>query len=338
MTPRDPDCYWVQDGQLLAGEYPGDREEVTARQKLGDLLDAGIRTFVDLTESHELTPYSDWLASEAAARGVAVRYQRFPIEDLNVPTVPHMREILTEITRVLDAGTPVYVHCWGGIGRTGTVVGCWLVERGHTGPSALEALDRLRLRSEKKRRPSPEMPDQLEFVRTWGTGRRRMSGKLLAAALVVAVGSCLTGARVVSARSADVAPAIAATDPWTAADVLQPADLAAMLAAPGEKPAIVYVGFKALFRQGHIPGATLHGPASSPDGLEDLKRWAASQPRDTPLVIYCGCCPLVQCPNMRPAFSALHEMGFSKIRILALTTNFGADWAEKGYPVERERE
>jgi hypothetical protein len=59
VIPRDPDCYWVYDDQLLAGDYPGDRDEATARQKLGDLLDASIRTFVDLTEAHELTPYDE---------------------------------------------------------------------------------------------------------------------------------------------------------------------------------------------------------------------------------------------------------------------------------------
>jgi protein-tyrosine phosphatase len=88
-----------------------------------------------------------------------------------------MREILTQIARALEGDAPVYVHCWGGIGRTGTVVGCWLVERGHTGPSALEQLKTLRLHPEKNRRPSPEMPEQIDFVRTWGTARRRLSGK-----------------------------------------------------------------------------------------------------------------------------------------------------------------
>ena len=178
MTPHNPDCYWVQEGQLLAGEYPGHRDEVPARQKLGDLLDAGIRTFVDLTEAGELTSYEDWLALEAEARGLTVRYQRFPIVDLDVPTVPHMRKILAEITRALDEDAPVYVHCWGGIGRTGTVIGCWLVERGQTGSSALQQLDAMRQHPLKKRSPSPEMPEQIEFVRTWGTGRRRMSGRL----------------------------------------------------------------------------------------------------------------------------------------------------------------
>jgi hypothetical protein len=178
MTPLDPDCYWVQEAQLLAGEYPGARNEAVARERLGRLLDAGIRTFVDLTEAGELTSYEDWLKDEATGRGLMVRYTRLSIIDLDVPTVPRMREILTEITRALDEGAPVYVHCWGGIGRTGTVIGCWLVERGQTGARALQQLDAMRTHPTRKRSPSPEMPEQIAFVRTWGTGRRRMSGRL----------------------------------------------------------------------------------------------------------------------------------------------------------------
>ena len=52
-------------------------------------------------------------------------------------------------------------------------------------------------------------------------------------------------------------------------------------------------------------------------------------------MIYCGCCPLAHCPNLRPAYTALKELGFSRLRILNLPENFGTDWADRGYPTER---
>jgi hypothetical protein len=96
----------------------------------------------------------------------------------------------------------------------------------------------------------------------------------------------------------------------------------------------VYVGFRALYRPGHIPGATFHGPASDAAGLADLKQWAATQPKGAPLVVYCGCCPFEQCPNVVPAYRALREMGFTKLRILLLPTSFEVDWVQKGLPIE----
>ena len=123
-------------------------------------------------------------------------------------------------------------------------------------------------------------------------------------------------------------------EPWRASDALAPSELSAML-AKGSTPSIVYVGPPTLFRAGHIPGATLHGPTSDPDALRELKRWAGSLPRSGMLVIYCGCCPLDKCPNVRPAFSALRKLGFTNLRLLHLATSFENDWVEKGYPVER---
>lgn len=129
----------------------------------------------------------------------------------------------------------------------------------------------------------------------------------------------------------------AGSDPWTAAQLVQPADLARELAtAKGNTaPTIVYVGFRTLFEGGHIPGATFHGTASADQGLADLKKWAASLPRTTNLVIYCGCCPFDRCPNIRPAFTALRDMGFTHLRLLVLPKSFAADWVEKGYPMEK---
>ena len=123
--------------------------------------------------------------------------------------------------------------------------------------------------------------------------------------------------------------------PWSSDEALAPAELAAAIRGGGPPPAIVYVGYKALFRTGHIPGAIFHGPASQPEGLSDLQQWAASQPKDRPVVVYCGCCPLEDCPNLVPAYSALKQLGFTKLRVLVLPVSFAADWVERGYPVER---
>ena len=127
-----------------------------------------------------------------------------------------------------------------------------------------------------------------------------------------------------------------ATDPWSVGQIVQPAELARELnGKSGTQPTVVYVGFRTLFAGGHIPGATFHGSASTDQGLSELKKWADALPRATDLVIYCGCCPFEKCPNIRPAFSTLNGMGFKKLRVLALPTNFATDWADKGYPLQK---
>ena len=125
-------------------------------------------------------------------------------------------------------------------------------------------------------------------------------------------------------------------DPWTADRTVQPAELASELEDKnGTPPVIIYVGFHTLFAGGHIPGATFHGSASTEQGLSDLKKWADTLPRTTNIVIYCGCCPFEKCPNIRPAFTALDKMGFKKLRVLVLPTNFATDWVDKGYPIQK---
>lgn len=168
---NDIDCYWVEPRLLLAGEYPGDWDEDTARSKLDGLLEAGVRTFVDLTEPEELDPYDALLNEEAARRGVAVSYCRRPVRDLGVPGIADMRETLAVIAATIADGVPVYVHCRGGIGRTGTVVGCWLVERGLDGGAALDAIEALRRDVRSQFIPSPETGEQRRFVQRWAEAR-----------------------------------------------------------------------------------------------------------------------------------------------------------------------
>lgn len=127
----------------------------------------------------------------------------------------------------------------------------------------------------------------------------------------------------------------AASDPWSASQTVQPADLLKELGDSKSAPTIVFVGFNRLYNSGHIKGSQYHGMAGNEVGLQELKAWASSLPRSANLVIYCGCCPMGTCPNVRPAFTALHDLGFTKLRVLILPTDFAADWASKGYPYDR---
>ncbi len=124
-------------------------------------------------------------------------------------------------------------------------------------------------------------------------------------------------------------------EPWTASQTVQPQDLLKELSDAKTAPTVVFVGFQRLYTAGHIKGALFHGSGGSPDGLAQLKSWAATLPRSTNLVVYCGCCPLERCPNLRPAFSMLHELGFARLRVLILPTSFAADWADKGLPYDK---
>jgi thiosulfate/3-mercaptopyruvate sulfurtransferase len=125
-------------------------------------------------------------------------------------------------------------------------------------------------------------------------------------------------------------------DSWTAAQALQPEELARLLADKSASlPTIVYVGPHTLFAGGHIPGAIFHGAAANEQSLAELRKWAESLPRSTWIVLYCGCCPFEKCPNIRPAFATLNSMGFQKLQILILPTSFVKDWVEKGYPVQK---
>lgn len=163
-------CYWVQPGRLLAGEYPGASEPEAARTKLRGYLEAGITFFLDLTDPRDgLAPYVEMVQAEAAALGRSVMHQQMTIRDMDVPPQAYMREILNVLETALAEGHTVYVHCWGGIGRTGTVVGCYLVQTGLTGDQALQQIARW-WRGVAKAWLYPRSPQtdaQVTYVRRW---------------------------------------------------------------------------------------------------------------------------------------------------------------------------
>ena len=155
--------------------------------------------------------------------------------------------------------------------------------------------------------------------------------------VVVVISAALPLASVLRSAQSGGAKQEKPVDPWTDAQVMHAADLVPEIAGAkgANSPTIIYVGFRTLFEGGHVPGALFHGTASKEEGLTELKKWLASLPRSTNLIIYCGCCPFDRCPNIRPAYAAIHEMGFTHVRVLVLPTSFAADWVEKGYPMQK---
>lgn len=120
------------------------------------------------------------------------------------------------------------------------------------------------------------------------------------------------------------------------AHLINPEDLAKLLQSPkAEKPLVLMVGFRVLYAQGHIPGAEYIGPGSEERGIQALRKRVEALPRKRSIVIYCGCCPWVHCPNVEPSYKELKKMGYSNVRVLYFANNFGADWIAKGYPVEK---
>lgn len=125
----------------------------------------------------------------------------------------------------------------------------------------------------------------------------------------------------------------AADDPKTDLPRIVPEDLVKMLQKSGEKPAILQVGFRLLYAQAHIPGSEYVGAASTDPGLQQLQKRAESLPKNKFIVLYCGCCPWVHCPNVKPAYEKLRAMGFTNVKVLYLAEDFGRSWVDKGYPV-----
>jgi len=118
--------------------------------------------------------------------------------------------------------------------------------------------------------------------------------------------------------------------------LINPDELVKIPQSPkGEKPLLIQVGSHVLYQQAHIPGSEYIGPASSESGLQQLRKRVESLSRSKFIVIYCGCCPWSHCPNVKPADDALRAMGFTNVRVLYISDNFGANWVDKGYPIAR---
>lgn len=168
----------------VACEYP--YLPGVSKSKLDSLLNAGIRTFIDLTEPNELIPYSTCLKQRAQTLGLtkadvdSIEYHRFAIPDRCTPASHALvSDVCAVLEDCLSRGRKAAIHCRGGVGRTGTIVGCWLVQSGFAkdGKEALAFIEREWMSVEKSKRfpRSPETGGQEDYVRKF----RRMKGSRL---------------------------------------------------------------------------------------------------------------------------------------------------------------
>ena len=164
-----PESYWVIPGRFLAGQYPGGFERERVRQRMDKFLEAGIDTFLDLTKPGELPAYEPILKEQAGLYEKNIRVLRFSITDFGLPSRSGMTTTLDAIDAALAEGRNIYLHCWAGVGRTGTVVGCYLVRHGMSGQQALAQLAewwKTDLRRDRFKR-SPETDEQVQFILDW---------------------------------------------------------------------------------------------------------------------------------------------------------------------------
>ncbi len=173
----------------MAGEYPGHPADNQAQQKINAHLHAGVTTFVDLTTAQDnLAPYAPFLDGKA-------QHLSFPIPDVSVPhSTDYTNEILDAIDQALTKDGITYVHCWGGRGRTGVIIGCWLARQGLSGVDALDCLHDLWQDCAKSKQPipSPETQKQVDYVVHWNTNETNpVLSRYLGAMLGLAAGDAL---------------------------------------------------------------------------------------------------------------------------------------------------
>lgn len=129
-------------------------------------------------------------------------------------------------------------------------------------------------------------------------------------------------------------PSPASEWPPSSSELIRPEELARALRSSA-KPTVFNVGPRVIYLQAHIPGSEYIGPTAETEAREKLRARAASLPHDAFLVIYCGCCAWEHCPNVRPAYQELKQMGFTRLKVLYIANSFGSDWVEKGYPTAK---
>lgn len=122
--------------------------------------------------------------------------------------------------------------------------------------------------------------------------------------------------------------------PWTKNQVIEPAGLAGKINSQAAKNLLILnIG-----SVNDIKGAVYFGPIDEKGNKKKLTEYLKNVPKDTAIVMYCGCCPMTVCPNIKPAFNYIKKLGFTNLKILDLKESLVADWISKGYPMSGKAE
>lgn len=167
--------YWVIPNKLIAGQTPSSYNKEIRLQKLINLLNIGIKVIINLTHENEnndegsiLPNYFDEIRNLAKSSNINIELYRIPINDYSIPSEAEMRTIFEIINKSISNNKSVFVHCWGGVGRTGTVIACFLKEfYNANNENVFEFLQYLRRTIDNSDKFSPETEEQKEFIINW---------------------------------------------------------------------------------------------------------------------------------------------------------------------------
>ncbi len=116
---------------------------------------------------------------------------------------------------------------------------------------------------------------------------------------------------------------------WTNDQLIEPSELAATIKSNKDIPVIFSIGPGAI-----VPHSKDIGMIKEEENMKKFREQLSGLPKDTQIVVYCGCCPYEHCPNVRPAIQLLKDMKFTNYKLLDLPRNIKIDWINKGYPTE----
>lgn len=148
MAGPTPWSNWVIPGRVIAGAYPASLDDQETEKILATLLELGMNTFVCLQaevnintpehawrSGHGLRPYikdaQKILSRAHETQNPKIQQQKIdflhlPIIDGNVTTDSAMNRLVEDVMERVLRGERLYVHCWGGHGRTGTLIAVML--------------------------------------------------------------------------------------------------------------------------------------------------------------------------------------------------------------------